>query len=85
MEFIRNFKPTVLMLSWCFSTTCDLAMMLRREGVFGTMFVTFDLRAITGEPKAELSDQQREVLENYREVKDVVLSGSYGVGKTILL
>ena len=85
MEFIRDFKPTVLMLSWCFSTTCDLAMMLRREGVFGTMFATFDLRAITGNPKAELSDQQREVLENYREVKDVVLAGPFGVGKTILL
>jgi len=85
MKFIHEFKPTVLMISWCFSTTCDLAMMLRREGVFGTMFATFDLRTITGNPKAELSDQQRGVLENYRGVKDVVLAGPYGVGKTILL
>jgi hypothetical protein len=85
IEFICDFKPTVLMLSWCFSTTCDLAMLLRREGVFGTMFATFDLRTITGDPTAELSDQQKEVLEKNREVKDVVLAGPYGVGKTILL
>jgi hypothetical protein len=85
MKFIRDFKPTVLMISWCFSTTCDLAMLLRREGVFGTMFATYDLRTITGDPNAELSDQQKEVLENYREVKDVLLAGPYGVGKTIML
>lgn len=85
MKFIRDFKPTVLMISWCFSTTCDLAMMLRREGVFGTMFATYDLRTITGDPNAKLSDQQREVLENNRGEKVVVLAGNFGVGKTILL
>jgi len=76
------------MISWCFSTTCDLAMMLRREGVFGTMFATFDLRTITEDPNAELSEQQRGVLEYKRynpEMKDVVLYGPFGVGKTILL
>jgi len=70
MKFIRDYDPTVLMISWCFSTTCDLAMMLRREGVFGTMFATCDLRTITGDPDAKLSDQQREVLENNRGKKD---------------
>ena len=64
MRFIRDFKPTVI--SWCFSTTCDLAMMLRSEGVFGTMFAAHDLRTITNNPRAELSDQQKEVLEYKR-------------------
>jgi len=88
MKFICDFRPTVLMISWCFSTSCDLAMMLRRKGIFGTMFATFDMRVITGNPKAELSDEQRKVLEykKYsREMKDVVLAGPHRSGKTILL
>ena len=63
-------------------------MLLRREGIFGTMFATYDLRTITGDPNAELSDQQRGVLEYKRdnpEMKDAVLAGPHGVGKTILL
>ena len=86
LKFIWDYKPTVLMISWCFSTTCDLAMLLRREGIFGTMFATYDLRTITGDPNAELSDQQRGVLEYKRdnlEMKDAVLAGPHGVGKTI--
>ena len=59
MEFIHSFKPTVLMISWCFSTTCDLAMMLRREGVFGNMLATYDLRTITGDPKSAFSSAQQ--------------------------
>ena len=43
-------------------------MLLRSRGVFGTMLITHDLRLITGNPRAQLNDNQKELLKLVGEI-----------------
>ena len=63
-----QFGPSVILLSFCFSMNSDLAMLLRSRGVFGTMLITHDLRLITGNPRAQLNDLQKELLKLVGEI-----------------
>ena len=63
-----QFGPAVIMLAFCFSMNSDLAMLLRSRGVFGTMLITHDLRLITGNPRAQLNDLQKELLKLVGEI-----------------
>ena len=46
----------------------DLSLLLRSRGVFGTMLITHDLRLITGNPRAELNEVQKELLRQIGEI-----------------
>ena len=63
-----QFNPAVILLSFCFSMNSDLSMLLRSRGVFGTMLITHDLRLITGNPRAELNEVQKELLRQIGEI-----------------
>ena len=56
------------MLAFCFSMNSDLSMLLRSRGVFGSMLITHDLRLITGNPRAQLNDNQKELLKLIGEI-----------------
>ena len=44
---IKRLNPKVMAIAWCYSLNGDLAMALRREGVFARMVMEHDLRLIT--------------------------------------
>ena len=56
------------MLAFYFSMNSDLYMLLRSRGVFGTMLITHDLRLITGNPRAQLNELQKELLKLIGEI-----------------
>jgi hypothetical protein len=60
---IKKLNPKVLAIAWCFSLNGDMAMALRREGVFVTMVMEHDLRLITGNPDANLDEDQISLIE----------------------
>ena len=66
--FFFQFEPAVILLSFCFSMNSDLSMLFRSRGMFGTMLITHDLRLITGNPRAQLSNLQKELLKLIGEI-----------------
>ena len=62
LQDIKKFNPDVIMLAWCFSLNSDVSLLLRREGVFSVMIINQDLRLITGNPAAQLSDLQEQII-----------------------
>ena len=60
------------MLAFCYSINSDVSMLLRRCGLFSNMVLSHDLKMLTKNPKAELNEIQRDLLEligNYKEAK----------------
>ena len=51
------------MLAFCYSLNSDVSMLLRRCGLFSTMIISHDLKKLTKNPKAELNEIQRDLLE----------------------
>ena len=51
------------MFAFCYSFNSDVAMLLRRSGLFSTMIISHDLKMLTKNPEAELNDIQRDLLE----------------------
>ena len=83
---LERLKPTHLVIAWCWSSNCDLAMALRVRGVFSQMLVNHDLRQISGNPMAKLSQGQAQILKDAqnKSIKHFILTGNKGSGKTIL-
>ena len=68
LDDITELNPAVVILAFCYSINSDLSMLLRSRGVFGTMLITHDLRLITGNPRAQLSNLQKELLKLIGEI-----------------
>ena len=51
------------MLAFCYSFNSDVSMLLRRCGIFSIMVLSHDLKMLTKNPKAELNEIQRDLLE----------------------
>ena len=51
------------MLAFCYSFNSDICMLLRRCGLFSTMIISHDIKMLTKNPKAELNEIQRDLLE----------------------
>ena len=83
---VKKFNPTVLVIGWCWSSQGDAALALRGEAVFSRMILQHDIRAISGVETAELSDQQKEIVQKMIEnvVHLLCLSGYSGSGKTYI-
>ena len=63
MEIFPQFKPDIIMLAFCYSLNSDVSMLLRRCGLFSIMVLSHDLKMLTKNPKAELNEIQRDLLE----------------------
>ena len=86
IEDLNRLSPTVLGIAWCFSVNDDLAMALRARGYFSKMLANHDLRMLTGNPRAKLTDEQAKLLKDAvdDETKHFMLTGPKGSGKTVL-
>ena len=87
IEDIQTFGPSVLALAWCYSMMSDVSQALRQKGILARMVIEHDLREILKNPSAKLDYQQAEIIEKVvnQKPQNVILSGSSGTGKTILL
>jgi hypothetical protein len=85
VDFVDEKKPDLLIIAWCYSTNGDVCMELRRNAILSRMIVEAEMRNI-GIKDAELDSYQVEVLEKAQDknIKDVILMGGTGSGKTIL-
>ena len=91
VEDIECFGPSVIIIAWCFSINGDVAMALRKEGVFARMMLEFDIKEVSQNPEARLGEDQVQILEKMlerddtgsRKYKDCVLTGPFGAGKTL--
>ena len=83
---LNKLSPTILAIAWCFSINDDLAMALRANGYFSKMLVNHDLREITGNSDAKISDEQAQFLRDALddENQHFLVTGPKGSGKTIL-
>jgi hypothetical protein len=88
-ELIKIFeetKPSMVIMSWCYSTNGDVCMALRSKAVFSRMLLESDMRSM-GIQKAKLNEKQVEVLKiavANENVKVMALAGGTGSGKTVL-
>ena len=62
-KLFSQFKPDIIMLAFCYSFNSDVSMLLRRCGIFSIMVLSHDLKMLTKNPKAELNEIQRDLLE----------------------
>jgi len=85
IQDIKRFKPSLLILSWCWSLNSDFSLELRRLGVSSVLLLNHDLKILTGDPNAELDTLQVELIEDFANKipRHVFLSGSAGTGKTL--
>ena len=85
LDYVKAQKPDLLMFAWCFSSNGDVCMALRGNAELSRMIVEADMRKI-GIEDAKLHPDQITVLEKAQDktVKDIILTGSSGSGKTIL-
>merc|ERR1719206_353243 len=88
---IKKLNPKVLAITWCFSLNGDMAMALRREGIFACMVMEHDLKLITGNPRAKLDEDQNSLIESIVEFekgsgpRNIFISGYSGTGKTLFI
>ena len=77
----------MLALAWCYSIKSDVSLALRQNGILAKMVIEHDLRQICKNPNTKLDKKQSEIIENVVNEKpqNVILWGSSGTGKTILL
>ena len=85
LDFVKAEKPGLLIFAWCFSTNGDVCMALRGNAELSRMILEADMRKI-GIEDAKLHPDQITVLEKAQDktIKDIILTGSTGSGKTIL-
>ena len=44
VKYLNAYKPTFLIIDWCFGTNGDLAFALRARGFFSKLLLEFDMR-----------------------------------------
>ena len=87
VEAVKEFKPTVLVLAFCWSHKSELNDLLRAAGVYSTLVLREDLAQITESRHVHLDEGQEELIRRIakEEPKNVFLWGSSGTGKTLML
>ena len=77
----------MLALAWCYSIKSDVSLALRQNGILAKMVIEHDLREICKNPNAKLDEKQSQIIEKMvtEKPQNVILWGSSGTGKTILL
>ena len=87
VEAARNFKPTVLVLAFCFSQGSELNDHLRAAGVYTTLILREEMAQITESRQVRLDEGQENLIRRIaeEEPKNLFLWGSSGCGKSLML
>ena len=85
---ILEIKPSVLVISICFSEKLDLRFALEVEAIFPELRLKQDLTMVTHGKQIELDETQRKLLYTVSDLNNIekmtVVFGPEGSGKTIL-
>ena len=86
VKAIQNYKPTMMILGFCYTHVSDMNTILRAGGVYAIMVLKRDRHYITEGRYIVLDQVQEEVVRGVVEnnYKNVFLWGSGGSGKTIV-
>merc|ERR1719367_1456455 len=87
VEAVKKFKPTVLVLAFCWSHKSELNDLLRAAGIYSTIVLREELAQITESRQVHLDEDQRNLIQRIAEEKpkNVFLWGTSGSGKTLML
>ena len=87
VEAVKNFKPTVLLLAFCFSHQSELNDLLRAAGIYSTLILREELAQITESRHVRLDVGQENLIKRIAEEKpkNVFFWGYSGTGKTLML
>ena len=86
-EAVRQFRPTVLVLAFCWSKESQLNDVLRAAGIYTAMTLREERAQITESRLVELDQGQEDVVRKIADQKsrNIFLWGSSGTGKTLML
>ena len=86
IDHLNKLNPNHLMIDWCYASNGDLAMDLRATGLYSDMILNHDIRWITNNDEAEISEEQKAFLKEAikDENKLILVPGRKGSGKTIM-
>ena len=87
VEAVKKHKPTIICLAFCYTEISELNDILRAAGIYTVLIMSQDVSEITEGKYVILDDQQMEIVERVTKEKpqNLILWGSSGTGKTILL
>ena len=84
---VKKFKPTVICLAFCYTDISELNDVLRASGIYTVLIMSQDRAELTEGKYVVLDDKQKEIVEQMskEQPQNLILWGSSGTGKTILL
>ena len=84
---VKEFKPSIINLAFCFTEVSEINDILRAAGIYSVLIMSQDRAELTEGKYVILDNKQREIIDQVTEKKpqNVILYGSSGTGKTILL
>ena len=84
---VKKHNPTLISLSFCHTDKSELNDILRAAGIYAVLFITQDKSEITEGKYVFLDEIQRQVIDKVANEKpqNILLWGSHGTGKTLLL
>ena len=84
---VKEFRPTMILLAFCWSQKSELNNLLRAAGIYSTLILREDLAQITEDRHVHLDQSQERLISKVSEVnpKNVFVWGTSGSGKTLML
>ena len=84
---VKKHNPTLISLSFCHTDKSELNDILRSAGIYAVLIITQDKSKITEGKYVFLDDIQRQIIDKVANEKpqNIILWGSHGTGKTLLL
>ena len=84
---VKELDPTIISLAFCHTRTSILNDILRSVGVYSKIILSQDRYNITNGNVFTLDEEQKQIIEKISKTKgqNVILWGSHGTGKTLLL
>ena len=84
---VKKYKPTIISLAFCHTDVSEINDVLRAAGIYTVLIMSQDRAELTEGKYVVLDDKQREIVERManEQPQNLILWGSSGTGKTILL
>ena len=87
VETVKNHDPSTISLAFCYTNISILNDILRSKGIYSKLIISQDRFKITNVGVLTLDKEQTDIIEEISKHKydNVILWGSHGTGKTLLL
>ena len=84
---VKKYNPTIISLAFCYTDVSEINDVLRAAGIYTVLIMSQDRAELTEGKYVVLDDKQREIVERManEQPQNLILWGSSGTGKTILL